>query len=281
MMGFLAQIITWINVATNAIGNFAFAPLMKLPGWLSNTIISALIGVLLLIIFKYTSNQKAIGCVRDQIKANLLALKLFKDSISVTLGSQAKIFKAAFLLLFHALRPMMVMIVPICLLMAQMALWYQYRPLLPGEHATVTMELNGDIDAPWPEVNLQDSSATEVITGPVRLFSKRQICWEVKALQNGCNRIKFHLDELTIEKELAVGEGFMRISSNRPPWKWTKILFHPAEKPFGPDSLVKSISIVYPRRLSKTSGSDWWVIYFFAASMVFAFIFKPFLKVKI
>jgi len=30
-----------------------------------------------------------------------------------------------------------------------------------------------------------------------------------------------------------------------------------------------------------TSGSDWWIAYFFIASMVFALMAKPFLKVKI
>ncbi len=92
-MSFLAQIITWINVVTNGLGRFLLAPIGALPGWLSNTLISAVIGVVLLVIFKYTSNQKAIGKVRDSIKANMLALKLFKDSISVALESQDKTIK--------------------------------------------------------------------------------------------------------------------------------------------------------------------------------------------
>jgi hypothetical protein len=56
---------------------------------------------------------------------------------------------------------------------------------------------------------------------------------------------------------------------------------HPAEEPFAPDSIVQSVTIDYPKRLSKTSGADWWLIYFFIASMVFAFISRPFLKVRI
>ena len=49
-----------------------------------------------MIIFKYTSNQKAIGRVRDHIKANMLALKLFKDDMSVTFKSQGRVFGGAF-----------------------------------------------------------------------------------------------------------------------------------------------------------------------------------------
>ncbi|MCK4957981.1 MAG: hypothetical protein KAT00_01240 [Planctomycetes bacterium] len=73
----------------------------------------------------------------------------------------------------------------------------------------------------------------------------------------------------------------MHISPQRPGWHWGDIMLNPREKPFGPDSLVESISIDYPERISRTSGTDWWLGYFFVASLVFALLFKPFLKVKI
>jgi uncharacterized membrane protein (DUF106 family) len=280
-MSFLAQIITWINVLTNSLGKFLLAPIAVLPGWLSNTIISAVTGVLLLIIFKYTSNQHAIGQVRNDIKAHMLALKLFKDSISVTLKAQGRVFKGALLLLFHAVRPMLVMIVPVSLLLAQMGLWYQFRPLLPGEETVVTIKLNDNVEVPWPNVSLESTPAAEVTIGPVRVFSKRQIYWKVKACENGGHHIIFRVDGEQIGKDLAVGDGFMRISAERPGWRWADILLHPWERPFGTDSIIESISVDYTERLSRTSGTDWWLIYFFVASLVFALIFKPFLKVRI
>lgn len=280
-MNFFAYIMTWINVPINLLAKVLLAPIAVLPGWLSNTIISAVTGVVLLIIFKYTSNQRAIGRVRDGIKANMLALKLFKDSIAVTLQAQGRVFRGAFLLLIHAIRPMLVMIVPVSLLLAQMGLWYQSRPLLPGEEAVVTVKVNGNIETPWPIVSIEPMPTAEVTIGPVRVFSKHQIHWKIKAIENGSHRIIFDVDGEQFDKELVVGDGFMRVSAERPGRYWSDILLHPLEKPFGPDSVVQSISINYPDRLSRTSGTDWWLIYFFVASMVFALIFKPFLKVRI
>ena len=281
MTSFLAQIITWLNVPANALGRFLLAPLGVLPGWLSNTIASAVVGVVLLIIFKYTSNQRAVGRVRDNIKANMLALKLFKDDISVTFQAQGRLFAGAFLLLFHAVRPMLVMIVPVSLVLGQLGLWYQSRPLLQGEQAVVVMELNDGSSSFRPEVSVEPASSVEVVMGPVEVLSKRQIYWEVKAIQNGYHRIIFRVGQQRFEKELAIGDGFMRVSSERPGWHWADILTHPLERPFGPDSIVRSISIDYPQRLSRTSGTNWWLIYFFIASLVFALIFKPFFKVRI
>jgi len=280
-MFFVAKIVSWINVVTNALGRFLLAPIAVLPGWLSNTIISAVAGVFLLVIFKYTSNQRAIGKIRDDIKAHMLALKLFKDSLSVILRAESGVFKGALLLLFHALPPMLVMIVPISLLLAQLNLWYQFRPLQPGEVAVMTVKLSDSVGEHWPTVNIEPTPAAEVTVGPVRIFSKREICWEIKAREKGYHRIHVQADQQQIEKELAIGQGFMRVSPTRPASNWAGVLMHPAEAPFAPDSIVQSVHIDYPERPSRTSGADWWLVYFFMASMVFALMARPVLEVRI
>jgi hypothetical protein len=280
-MSFLAQLVAWINMPVNGIAGFLLAPVGMLPGWASNTILSAITGVALLIIFKYTSNQQAIGRIRDDIKGHMLALKLFKDSISVTFRALGGVFAGSLLSLLHAIRPMLVMILPVAFLLAQMGLWYQYRPLKIGEESIVVMKLNGNIESPWPKVSMESMPAAEVIIDQIRVFSKREILWKIKARKNGYHGLVFQVDEQQIEKELAIGSGFMRVSASRPGWHFADILLHPWEKPFGPDSVVQSVSINYPDRISRTSGTDWWVIYFFVVSLVFALIFKPFLKVRI
>jgi uncharacterized membrane protein (DUF106 family) len=280
-MGFWVQLITWLNVVTNAIGGLLLAPVAAVSGWLSITVISAALGVLLLVIFKYTSNQMAIGRVRDDIKANLLAVKLFKDSISVTFRSQARVFAGSFKLLFYAIVPMLVMIVPVCLILAQMGLWYQARPLKPSdEPVIVKLKLNNNIDT-LPQVTLKSLPAARTMIGPVRVFSKKEIYWKIKPIEDGYHPLIFHVGDRQYEKQLAIGDGFMRVSPKRPGPDFSDILLYPLEKPFAPDSAVYSISIDYPVRDSRISGTDWWIVYFFIASMIFAFLFKPLLKVRI
>ncbi|MFH1749243.1 MAG: hypothetical protein ABIG44_19605 [Planctomycetota bacterium] len=276
-----APLLTWINLGVNAIAGVLLAPIGMMPGWLSNTIISALTGVLLLIVFKYTSNQPAIGRVKDYIKVNLLTLKLFKDDLGVTFRAQGRVFLGALWLLGYSVKPLLVMILPVALGLGQMGLWYQQRPLHSGEEALVTMELAGAPQTALPAARIVAIPGAEVSIGPVRVFSKRQVCWQIRARQSGRHRIIFEVDGQRVEKELAIGTDFMRVSAVRPPRDWTALLLHPLERPFAQDSLVQSISIEYPPRVSWTSGTDWWLAYFFVAAMVFALIFKPFLKVKL
>lgn len=287
-MDLLAQVVVWLNALANAVGRLLLAPISVLPGWLSATIVAGVTGVALLVVFKYTSNQRAIKRARDHIKANLLALKLFKESASVALRAQGSTLIGAFRLLVFAIVPLLVMIVPVLLILGQLALWYESRPLQVGQEAIITLKLNGNAGSPWPDVQLQPTDAVEVSAGPVRVLSKREICWNLRARQTGYHRLTFDVAGEAVDKELAIGDSFMRVSAQRPGWSCSDVLLHPWEQPFRPDSPVQSIEIDYPERDSWASGAGFrifgvssWVIYWFVVSLVAGFCFRGVLNVNI
>ncbi|MGO9111215.1 MAG: hypothetical protein ACLP9L_18475 [Thermoguttaceae bacterium] len=278
-MNILAQLVAWLNLAANALGRLLLAPIALLPGWLSITFISALLGLACVTVFKYTSNQRAMQRVRNDIQAQFLVLRLFPDSLRVTLRAEGRLLRGAVSLLGLSAMPMLVMIVPVSLLLAQLGLWYQTRPLRIGEEAVITLQLRGEAGTTLPDVQIQPTPAVETVLGPVQVLSKREICWDLRARENGYHRLKFHFDGETVDKELVIGDGFMRTSAQRPEWCWSDILWQPAEAPFPPGSTVRAIRIDYLDRESWISGSDWWLVYCFGASMFFAFCFRPWLKV--
>lgn len=279
-MFFMTQLVVWLNVLANAVGGLLLAPLGLLPGWLSATLVAIVTGMGLLLAFKYTSNQRAIKRVKDDIKANLLALKLFKENPAVTLGAQGRILAAAFKLFLLALAPMLVMVVPVLLMLGQLSLWYQARPLRVGEDALVTVALNDAAGQPLPDVQLQPTDAVAVAIGPVRVPSKREICWSIAVRRPGDHRLVFRAGDESAEKQLAVGDRLMRVSALRPGWSWSDALVYPAEPPFAAHSLVHSIAVDYPTRSSWTSGADSWVVYWFAVSMIAGFAFRGFFNVN-
>ena len=62
-MSVLTHLAVWLNALANALGR-VLAPIAWLPGWLSATLVAAVTGVVMLIAFKYTSNQRAIRRAR-------------------------------------------------------------------------------------------------------------------------------------------------------------------------------------------------------------------------
>ena len=87
------------------LGDVAFAVLAPLGPTAALFVISALIGAAMLLIWRYTSNQRAIADVRRSIAAHLLSTRLFKDNLSVTFAAQRQIIRDAIRLMGHSIRP--------------------------------------------------------------------------------------------------------------------------------------------------------------------------------
>lgn len=280
-MQVLVGVVIFLNALFNAVFGFLFAPVAWLPGWLSITIISGVVGVALLYVYKWTSNQEAIGKVRDSISANLLALKLYKDSLSVTLKAQGRVFWGAFGLLFHSLRPMAVMLVPVVLLLSQMGAWYQFAPVVPGDEVLVKASLDESAAEQISEVRLIPGDGVRVTLGPVRVYDENEVYWKVAAQSAAAGELQVMVAGENFGKTFHAGGDISRISPLRPGYDLGEVILYPLEKPFRPGQPVRSISIEYPERSGYISGADWWIVYFFIASMVIAFVFKPLIKVRL
>ena len=131
------------------------------------------------------------------------------------------------------------------------------------------MRLGGAADDPFPEASLQPMDGVEATAGPVRVRTagRREFWWNVRASQAGYHRLVFRGGRQQVDKELAVGDGFMRVSSLRPGWSCSDALMHPSEPPFGPGSVVQSIEIEYPRRDSLTGAGESWLTCWFTWAM--------------
>jgi hypothetical protein len=150
-----------------------------------------------------------------------------------------------------------------------------------GEDAVITLKLAGPADSAWPPVQIESTAALDATLGPVSILSQRAICWKIVPREPGYHQLIFDVGGQRIEKELAVGDGYMRVSLKRPALDLSAGLLHPWERPFGLRSPVSEIEIEYPTRSSWTSGSNSWLVYWFVASMLGALAFRRVLKVNL
>lgn len=271
----------FLNQIANLLGGIFLAPISFIPELTGAIAVSVVTGIAMLIVYKYTSRQAAIKAARNGIKAELLALSLFKDNVFVNLRSQFRIVIGAFHLLRLSLVPMAVMMIPIGLMLGQLSLWWQARPLHIGEEAVVTVNLSGDAQSRWPEVLLRPCSAAETMVGPVRVRNQRAVCWKLEAKKSGSHQLVFNIDGQDVVKDLAIGDHLMRVSVRRPEWKWADVMLYPAETPLTPHSPARSIEIQYPSRSSWSTGKDSWVIFWFVGSTIAALLFQKVLKVNL
>lgn len=273
----LSGALSLLNPLCTAIANACYALLGILPPWFGITLISVVLGIVMLVAFGKFSNQERIGRAKDDIKANLLALKLYKDELGVVFSAQVKILWAICRLQRYVLTPVLILTPPMLLLLAQMGVRYQWRPLHVGETAIVKASLADETNGSDFSL-ISDSGGAVIEAGPIA--GDGSVAWRVRAEEPGRHVLNLEANGERITKELVVGEAGQRVSALRPGGVWYDQLLHPVEGSLPSSGPIRWIELSYPPLESYVYGSDWWILYFFVVSMATALAFKPFFGVR-
>jgi hypothetical protein len=279
-----------LNAALVKLTGLVLAPFAALPAQVALIVISIVAGILAAIAFRYTSNQTALKRVADQIRASLLAMRLFKDDLRSVFRAQLALLEASGLRLVHSLPPLVVLIIPFVLLLTQLAMWYEFRPLRPGEQALVEVEIDPRVWSEYEGLSLVPPDGVDA-TEPVRDAHHHLITWRIcpqtAPASSDLLALQFEDDgQKVAEKQLVVNttggtNELLFVSPRRPGTSFWDRLLHPGEPAFGNDSPVQAISISYGARTNTLLGLriPWWLT-FFVVSILAALALKPVIKVQ-
>jgi len=271
----------YINQLFNPIGNALFAPFVTLPPWVALTLFSAIGGIVGMWLYGLASNQDALKRVSDKTRANLLAMKLFKEEISVTFTSQGRLSLAVIQRLWLTVRPILIMSAPFVIAMSQIGARFEHRPFQPGESSIITLELSKDAWANGRKLEPTLSEGLALETPALRDAKHNTVQWRVRITEMGPHTIAWTIADQTFEKQLIAGNDLLAASAKRPATFGDQILY-PSEPPFPADSPVVSIAASMPKRSTPILGFDMhWLISFILLSMIFGLLAKPFLKVQL
>jgi hypothetical protein len=256
-------------------------------------VVSLVIGLAMVVLFGYTSDQKAIGIAKDQLKAHLLAVRLYRDQIPVVMGSYGKILRGTGRYLKLAFMPLLYVIIPITLLMVQIDRYLGQAPLPPNTPFLLTVHLSGQGSGVQAAGQPADADALNAITldlpaevtitaPPVHIAADNDVVWRLSGSQEGKYEVKVAAGGESVAKTVCIGNNLPRISTIRLRGQFWNRLFSSAEPALPQNSLIESISINYPDRDIVVAGYGMnWIWLFFILSMVAGFIFKELLGIQI
>jgi hypothetical protein len=271
------------NQFLTSVGDLLLAPFRNCAGtglvfW------SVITGVLMTYVFGKTSNQRALRNAADGIRAQLFAVKLFKEDLFVTFQCQIALLKFTGMRLLHSIPPMIVMAVPLLLVLTQLAMRYEHRPLVKGERAVVALHVKPDRWKEVRDVALMSGDRFVVETEALRDERNSTILWRVRAAGSESDRLQWHLNRDSIVKDLPISatEGFLLTANPIRPGAllWDR-LSSPAERGLPTASPVSSIEIQLRARETPILGWNipWWAT-FFVVAMIAALIAGKFLGVQ-
>ncbi len=274
----------WINARLTAASDFCLAPFASWPPLLVLIAVSIVAGVGMTVVFRYTSNQRALRVVARRTKAQLMCLRIFKDDLGVAIRCQGSVLKAIGLRLWHSLPPKLVLIAPFVFILTQLALSYENRPLVPGESIVASLELTPEGWRERSTVRLQAPPGVTVETPALRDEAQQAMYWRLRLDRPTAEPLSFRVGDHEARKSFTGAEDGARlctVSARRPGDGFWERLLRPGEPGFDADGPVRGIELGYPARTTPIFGIDipWWAS-FIVLCMITALIARPFLKVQ-
>jgi hypothetical protein len=242
--------------------------------------ISIVIGLLMVIVFRYTSDQKAIGRAKDRLKAHLLAVRLFQDQLPVVMRAYGKILRGTGSYLRLAFTPFLIAILPITFLIVQLDRYFGWLPLRPAQ--TFLVEARVDDPAALNEASLQLPPELSSSAPAVHVPKNNEVIWRVVAGREGRYDIRIATAGQTVSKQVVVSPGLARVSTVRLKDDFWERVFTSGEPALADNSPVQSIGISYPPRLISFAWMEWnWIVLFFVISLIAGFVFKSVLGIQV
>jgi len=259
------------------------------------TALSLVVGLVMVVLFGYTSDQKAIGIAKDQLKAHLLAVRLYRDQIPVVMGSYGKILRGTGRYLKLAFEPLLYVIVPITLLMVEVDRYLGQTPIAVNAPFLLTVHFDGHKGG-IANIGNEDTNTSDALSNatlelppeisttapPVHIVAENEVVWRLAGAKDGNYTLKISGNGPSVGKAVCIGGVLPRISTVRLRGKFWERMFSSAEPAIPQDSSIESISINYPDRDISVAGYAMnWIWMFFILSMVAGFVFKELLGIQI
>jgi hypothetical protein len=249
------------------------APFAKLPPFWGIFFLSLLTSLFVLVVYRAVSNPKKVKDTKNQIKANILAIRLYRDFWKTIVGSFFKSLYYTGKYFVLNLIPLFLVLPLMFLLFVQMDIRYGMRPFRAGESIMVKAGFNVEPGA--INVEIQSNPHFHSVMNPVFIDSLREVDWKLEAGANGSTAIAIKVDGATVSKNLVIGDNLPVLSNKKMAASSLEHFIYPVEKLLAPPSSLKFISIQYPARsISFLGFRTHWLVYYLALTMIMALALK-------
>jgi len=238
-------------------------------------------GVILLVIYGWVSDQKAIANAKKKIHSYLLESILFRHDLSTSLRAQGRMFLQAGKYFSLAVPPILILAIPCIFILSQLNLRYQSEALHPGERSLMSITVAEprmlfDVTVEGPE--------GIAFTPPVRIIDENRIVWGIEADQVGVYpaTVKNGNGEVLFTKDLYVGVSAARLATYHARQWWMELLYPDDGRILAGAPAIGEILVQYPGTLHRFLGIEWhWLILFLVLSILSGLVAARYLKVEI
>lgn len=251
-----------VNNIFSILCDLVMKPFCTLSPWISLIWISLLVALLVLSVFKFFSVSANLHKTKNIVLARLLEFYLFKDDLSASPAILMRVFTSTARYMLAALKPLLILIIPMSLLLNQLDDWFHWQSLQNGDQNIITAYFNKNFDPKNADIALIPSDGLEIETVAFHAPDNNEIAWRFR-VKNDTEPQWFDIavGEQRYRKVVAVGKDMTEIS--------------PAKTILTSESSIRFIKIDYPKRhLTLNTKRINWMVALMCISMFFVFSIK-------
>lgn len=227
--------------------------------------------VLMLLVYRFFSDQAKIRRAKDRLGAHLLEVRLFQDQIGVVLRAYGRLIAASGVYLLYSLKPLLLMFVPLVLLLSQMELRLGRAGRI---NSPVVLKVILEPGTSLENVQLEPSDNVHITSPPLRIPELNEVNWRIEVPSTGIFTVAVRADDTGWHHYSGRVYGAGPQTSNFGEW-----LLFPVQPML--ESPLRSIEVLFPSRDISFFGWEMhWLIPFFVFTLLFGYALKGVMGVE-
>ena len=175
------------------------SPLLQLPIFWGIFIISLLISLIIIVIYKYTTDQTLMKQLKEDIKKSQKSMKDIKDNPSKMMEIQKQAMEKNMQYMMHSFKPTLFTIIPIILIFGWLNGHLAYEPIKPDQEFTTTIFLKNSFNP--EEIELITAPGIEIINN--KTVNNNQVTYTLKG-DEGDYLLEYKLNDKSYTQELKI-----------------------------------------------------------------------------
>lgn len=243
--------------------------------------ISVLTGIVMLFLYKFTSNQTALKIIKSRISAYFLEMRLYKDDFSIVSSSLKNIFATNLQYMKLALLPAIIMILPVILIMIQLNLRYAHTGLEQGSSALLRVRFEEGIDILRKNIDLRVGDGLSKDSAAFRIPPLKEVGWRIGVVESGIHMAIVSVDGKEIAIPIVATKKIVPCYTDFERGGIRAAIFNPGAPRVPTGIGVVSIKVEYPKRTFSWGLFRFsWLWSFLIISMASGLIIKSALKIE-
>jgi type II secretory pathway pseudopilin PulG len=243
-------------------------------------VVSVLTGLVMIVLFGYLSDQNAVRRAKDQLRAQLLAVRLFQDQPQVVLRAYGRIVTGTGRYLKVSFKPLAIIIVP---MLALLIYCDRYLGSLPFQtNQPILLKARLDKADALDNVALRLPPGLAESAPAVHIADNNEVDWRLVASSEGNYTVNVLTDGQEIGKQVVVSSNLAHLSECRLRGRFWQRLLDCAEPALPANAPVSLLAVNYPSRdIDLGPWTTNWLVVFFVVSLAAAPLFKLILGIEI